>query len=81
MTDPLDIALIGHCAKNEITIKGATTHPQGGGVSFSALSAAWCLKSLVSTPVHFRVFTIRNPADFDQIRCELVSANPLLSFI
>jgi hypothetical protein len=81
MTYPLDIAFIGHCTKDEITIKGATSALPGGGVYFGALSAAWAHKRFSTLPPRFLVITIGNPSDFDRINSEFSSAGLSLTLL
>jgi sugar/nucleoside kinase (ribokinase family) len=81
MTDALDIAFIGHCTKDEITIKGATAALPGGGVYFGGLSAAWCHRHFSRAAPRFAVLTIGSPADFTRISAEFAAASLTLRLI
>jgi sugar/nucleoside kinase (ribokinase family) len=66
-----DVVFIGHCTKDEITIKGTTSYLPGGGVYFGAMSAGWALKRFPSSDSRMRVLTVGNPIDYLTIHSEV----------
>jgi hypothetical protein len=76
-----DIVFIGHCTRDEITIKRTTSHLPGGGVYFGALSASWCLKRFSPVSRNLLVVTIGNPDDFKRITAEFSAAGCTLQLL
>lgn len=76
-----DIYFIGHCTRDEITIKGVTEHHPGGGVYFGGASAGWCLKNFADGQKSLHILTIGNPDDYTQIRREMEECGAHLDLI
>ncbi|KAH0794668.1 carbohydrate kinase [Histomonas meleagridis] len=82
MKQNCDILFIGHCTRDEITIKSKLDKLPGGGVYFGAISAGWCLKRFSPTEAkELRVLTIGDPEDFIVIKKEFEESGIKLSLI
>ncbi|OHT03327.1 hypothetical protein TRFO_29306 [Tritrichomonas foetus] len=69
-----DILFIGHCTRDDITIRGVTEYHPGGGSYFGAASAGWCMKRFAQEPKKLTVLTIGKPSDYEVMTRELENA-------
>ena len=81
MSAARDIYFIGHCTRDEITIKGKTEFHPGGGVYFGAAAAGWCLHKYACGQKSLNILTIGNPSDYVQIRKEMDECGAHLDLI
>lgn len=76
-----DVFFIGHCTRDEITIRGTTEHHPGGGVYFGAASAGWCMKRFSDTAKSLHILTIGHPNDYIRIGSEMTACGAHLDLI